>query len=189
MAKSLLTKRRKPAPKKSRHNAAIYFSVFRMLLGLALVLFKRLDDLFDQLMAHHVAVGKAHHTDALDAGEHLRALFRPDLCPPDRSICVISPVSTTLEPSPKRVRTIFSVSSVAFCLHPVNQNASLSVRDGATSMTPFSRLRLNCSCPKKSNSASYKGRRYGVYLALQIAGQKAKLSPPPQPGEVRDDAG
>ena len=47
-----------------------------MLLGLALVLFKRLDDLFDQLMAHHVAVGKAHHADALNAGEHLRALFQ-----------------------------------------------------------------------------------------------------------------
>ncbi|CNU91977.1 Uncharacterised protein [Mycobacterium tuberculosis] len=69
------------------------------------------------------------------------AARRPDRAPPGRSIWVTSPVTTTLDPKPRRVRNIFICSAVVFCASSRTMNASFRVlprmyASGATSMTP-----------------------------------------------------
>src|SRR6476469_1332773 len=66
---------------------------------------------------------------------------RPEVAPPGRSTCVMSPVTTTFEPKPKRVKNIFICSPVVFCASSRMMNASLRVlprinASGATSITP-----------------------------------------------------
>ena len=63
--------------------------------------------------------------------------------PSGRSIWVTSPVTTTFEPKPSRVRNIFICSGVVFCASSRMMNESLSVRprmyaSGATSIVPRS---------------------------------------------------
>ena len=52
----------------------------------------------------------------------------PDAVPVGRSICVVSPVMTIVEPKPRRVRNIFICSGEVFCASSRMMNASLSVR-------------------------------------------------------------
>ncbi len=67
----------------------------------------------------------------------------PDACSRGRSICVTSPVTTTFEPKPSRVRNICICSGLVFCASSRMMNESFSVRprmnaSGATSIVPFS---------------------------------------------------
>ena len=82
---------------------------------------------------------------AVDAGEHLLEPERP-LRPPGTSTCVTSPVTTTFEPKPMRVRNIFICSGVVFCASSRMMKLLLSVRprmkaSGATSTVPRSSRR------------------------------------------------
>ena len=72
-----------------------------------------------------------------------RTWISPDACSRGRSICVTSPVTTTFEPKPSRVRNICICSGVVFCASSRMMNESLSVRprmnaSGATSIVPRS---------------------------------------------------
>src|SRR5689334_21238714 len=69
--------------------------------------------------------------------------MRPDACSRGRSTCVTSPVTTTFEPKPSRVRNICICSGVVFCASSRMMNESLSVlprmnASGATSTVPRS---------------------------------------------------
>ena len=69
--------------------------------------------------------------------------IRPDAWSRGRSICVTSPVTTTFEPKPSRVRNICICSGVVFCASSRMMKQSFSVRprmnaSGATSIVPFS---------------------------------------------------
>ncbi len=80
---------------------------------------------------------------------------RPEVLPCGRSICVMSPVTTALEPNPMRVRNIFICSVVVFCASSRMMNASLRVRPrmnaiGATSMIPRSSSFAVFSYPRMS---------------------------------------
>ena len=55
------------------------------------------------------------------------ASTRPEMRPGGRSICVMSPVTTTFEPRPIRVSTIFICSVVVFCASSMMTKASESV--------------------------------------------------------------
>ncbi|MCY1250794.1 hypothetical protein D9M72_644690 [compost metagenome] len=56
------------------------------------------------------------------------ASTRPLFCPRGRSIWVMSPVITALEPKPMRVRNIFICSGVVFCASSRMMKAWFSVR-------------------------------------------------------------
>ena len=67
----------------------------------------RLDDPLDELVPDDVLVAEADERDPVDRAEDvLRRVIRPDACSRGRSICVTSPVTTTFEPKPSRVRNI-----------------------------------------------------------------------------------
>ena len=88
-----------------------------------------------------------------------RASFMPDVLPGGRSICVASPVTTALDPKPKRVKNIFICSVVVFCASSRITKESLSVRprmkaSGATSTVPRSSRSLARSISIRSSSAS-----------------------------------
>src|SRR6186997_2729256 len=69
--------------------------------------------------------------------------IRPDACSRGRSTWVTSPVTTTFEPKPSRVRNICICSGLVFCASSRMMNESLRVlprmnASGATSTMPFS---------------------------------------------------
>ncbi len=69
---------------------------------------------------------------------------RPDSEPFSRSIWVMSPVTTILEPKPSRVRNIFICSGLVFWASSRMTKESFSVRprmkaSGATSIVPRSK--------------------------------------------------
>src|SRR5450759_5540392 len=95
-----------------------------------------------------------------------RTTRSPDWVPEGRSTWVTSPVTTTLEPKPNRVRNIFICSAEVFCASSRMMKASLSVRprmyaSGAISMVPALISRGIESGSSMSCSASYSGRKYG----------------------------
>ena len=70
--------------------------------------------------------------------------IRPDREPFSRSIWVMSPVTTNLEPKPSRVRNIFICSGLVFWASSRITNEELSERprmkaSGATSIVPRSK--------------------------------------------------
>ena len=118
------------------------------------------------------------------------ACTRPLFLSRGRSIWVISPVTTTLEPSPNRVRNIFICSTVQFCASSSIIYASFRVRPrmyarGATSITPRSLSAWKFSLPRKSYSASYSGLRYGSTLFCRSPGKNPSFSPASTAGRVR----
>ena len=120
----------------------------------------------------------------------LVATSRPDTVSLGRSFCVISPVTTTLEPNPIRVRNIFICAGVVFCASSRIINALSSVRpliyaSGATSIRPFSILALKLSAPIIWKSASYRGLRYGSTLLCKSPGRNPSFSPASIAGLVR----
>ena len=67
----------------------------------------------------------------------------PDACSRGRSICVTSPVTTTFDPNPRRVRNICICSGEVFCASSRMMKLSFNVRprmnaSGATSIVPRS---------------------------------------------------
>ena len=52
----------------------------------------------------------------------------PLVAPPGRSTWVMSPVTTIVDPNPRRVRNIFICSAVVFCASSRMMNESLRVR-------------------------------------------------------------
>src|ERR687886_205872 len=114
----------------------------------------------------------------------------PDCSRDGRSICVLSPVMTALEFTPRRVKNIFICALVAFCDSSRMTNASASVRprmyaSGAISIVRVSSARCTRSGGIMSSSASYSGRRYGSTLACMSPGRKPKLSPASTAGPPR----
>ncbi len=122
------------------------------------------------------------------------AARRPDRWSPGRSTCVMSPVTTTLEPNPSRVRNIFICSAVVFCASSRMMNASLSVRprmyaSGATSITPgrhqlWDQLGIHHVVQRVVERTQVR-----VDLLAQRAGQKAKPLTGLHRGPGQDDAG
>src|SRR6185437_12258749 len=115
---------------------------------------------------------------------------RPDLAPPGRSTCVMSPVTTIFDPKPKRVRNIFICSAVVFCASSRTMNAELRLRprmyaSGATSITPADISLVISSGSIMSYSASYNGRRYGSIFSLSVPGKKPRRSPASTAGRVK----
>src|ERR1700730_16941216 len=117
---------------------------------------------------------------------------RPDCLEFGKSTCVMSPVTTALEPKPMRVRNIFICSLVVFCASSKITNESFSDRprmkaNGATSITFRSISLATRSNPIISYSASYMGRRYGSTFCVKSPGRKRQLrgkkaqTPPPLP--------
>ena len=83
------------------------------------------------------------------------ASISPEVRPVGRSIWVMSPVTTALEPKPSRVRNIFICSMVVFCASSRITKASFRVRPrmkaiGATSIVPRSSSR----CARSTSSMS-----------------------------------
>ena len=110
------------------------------LLGVLLV---GLDDPLHELVADDVAVAELDEADAVDPASTSRTCIRPDRWSRGRSICVTSPVTTTFEPKPSRVRNICICSGEVFCASSRMMKLSFSVRprmnaSGATSIVPRS---------------------------------------------------
>ena len=102
----------------------------------------------------------------------------------------MSPVTTTFDPKPSRVRNIFICSAVVFCASSRTMKALLSVRpriyaSGATSMTPADISFGTNSGSIMSYSASYSGRRYGSIFSLSVPGRKPRRSPASTAGRVK----
>ena len=81
-----------------------------------------------QLVPDDILVVEVDDADALDFADDLDGLHQPESFGFGRSICVMSPVTTALEPKPSRVRNIFICSDVVFCASSRMTNASFSVR-------------------------------------------------------------
>ena len=112
------------------------------------------------------------------------------LLPSGTSTCVTSPVTTTREPKPMRVRNIFICSGVVFCASSRMMKLLLSVRprmnaSGATSTVCRSSSRCAASSSTMSYSASYSGRRYGSIFAIRSPGRNPSRSPASTAGRVR----
>ena len=102
----------------------------------------------------------------------------------------MSPVTTTFDPKPKRVRNIFICSTVVFWASSRMMNESLSVRprinaSGATSIWPRSRYSCARSASSMSCIASKSGRRYGSTFAATSPGRNPSFSPASTAGRVR----
>ena len=95
------------------------------LLGMPLV---GLDDPLHELVPHDVLVAEVHELDAVDRRSRMLCTWiSPDACSRGRSICVTSPVTTTFEPKPSRVRNICICSGEVFCASSRMMKLSLSV--------------------------------------------------------------
>ena len=84
-----------------------------------------------------------------------RTWISPDAWSRGRSTCVTSPVITTFEPKPSRVRNICICSGEVFCASSRMMNESFSVRprmnaSGATSITPRSMCAVSLSASSMS---------------------------------------
>ena len=79
-------------------------------------------------MADDVAPAEVHEGQPVDAAEDLLEAEQARLRPPGRSTWVTSPVTTTLEPKPMRVRNIFICSGVVFWASSRMMKLLLSVR-------------------------------------------------------------
>ena len=112
----------------------------------------------------------------------LVATSRPDTVSLGRSFCVISPVTTTFEPNPIRVRNIFICAGVVFC-------ASSRIINALSNVLPriYARgiLALKLSAPIIWKSASYRGLRYGSTLLCKSPGRNPSFSPASIAGLVR----
>src|SRR5579862_5906358 len=114
----------------------------------------------------------------------------PDAWSRGRSTCVTSPVTTTFEPKPRRVRNICICSGDVFCASSRMMKLSFSVRprmnaSGATSIVPRSRYVFAFSGSSMSYRASNSGRRYGSTFASMSPGRKPSRSPASTAGLVR----
>ncbi len=104
---------------------------------------------------------------------------RPELLLPGKSTCVISPVTTTFELNPNRVRNIFICSPVVFCASSRMMNESERVLprmypSGATSITP-ALINFGISAGSiMSCSASYKRPQIRIDLLAERAWQEAE---------------
>ena len=107
-----------------------------------------------------------------------------------RSICVTSPVTTILEPNPRRVRNIFICSGEVFWASSRMMNESLSVRprmnaSGATSISPFS-MRVASFSPLDHVVQGVEQRpEVRIDLLGHVPGRKPRLSPASTAGRVR----
>ena len=112
------------------------------------------------------------------------------LRPSGTSTWVVSPVTTTFEPKPMRVRNIFICSGVVFCASSRMMKLLFSVRprmnaSGATSTACRSSSFCAPSGSTMSYRASYSGRRYGSILAIRSPGRNPSRSPASTAGRVR----
>ena len=141
-------------------------------------------------MPYDVAAVEGGEMDIVDPGEDLGCRPQTRRAPPGRSTWVTSPVTTILEPNPRRVRNIFICSAVVFCASSRMMKASLSVRprmyaSGATSMTPACISFGMASGSIMSCKASCSGRRYGSIFSCSVPGRKPRRSPASTAGRVR----
>jgi len=118
-----------------------------------------------------------------------RASAKPEVWPEGRSTCVTSPVITTLEFEPKRVRNIFICVTVVFWASSKITKLSSSVRprmnaSGATSITPRWISAMARGAGSMSCIASYSGRRYGSIFSVRSPGKNPSFSPASTAGRV-----
>ena len=103
-----------------------------------------LDDPLHELVADDVLVAEADERDPVDRRRGCPAPGSgPTRWSRGRSTCVMSPVTTTFEPKPRRVRNICICSGEVFCASSRMMKLSFSVRprmnaSGATSIVPRS---------------------------------------------------
>ncbi len=96
-----------------------------------------------------------------------------------KSICVISPVITALEPNPRRVTNIFICSEVVFCASSRITNESFRVRPrmkamGAISMMFFSRIAVDPLRVQHVIERVVERTQIGIDFFLQSAGKKSQ---------------
>ena len=146
-----------------------------------LMCFVCFDDLLHELVPDDVAVVEVDEGDALDAGRRPSSPRRGRTAlPVGRSICVMSPVTTALDPKPRRVRNIFICSDVVFCASSRMTNESFSVRprmnaSGAISTLPRSSSRSTRSTVEHVVERIVERPQVRVHLLLQVAGQEPEL--------------
>ena len=139
--------------------------------------FVSLDDLLHQFVAHHVLVGEGADTDALHPSSTCNASTRPLVLPPGRSIWVMSPVMTILEPRPYGSET-FSFVPVVFCASSRMMKASFKVRPAYRPGRHLHRVPLQQALIALAPHHVVQGvvqAQIGVYLLLQIPGKKAQF--------------
>ncbi len=153
-----------------------------------------LDDGLHQPVADHVPLVEVARTRCRSPRESTGSP-RPDprSGPAGRSICVMSPVTTTLEPRPRRVRNIFICSVVVFWASSMMTKASLRVRPrmkarGATSITLRSSRRADLLVVEQVVERVVERAQVGIDLLLQVAGQEAELLARLDGGAREDDA-
>ena len=137
-------------------------------------------------------LGQVHEGEALDAAEHRLEPEQPER-PPATSIWVTSPVTTTFEPKPMRVRNIFICSGVVFCAssrmmkllfeRPAPHEGERRHLDSAPLEQPLGALGLEHVVERVVERA-----QVGVDLGHEVAGQEAESLPGLDGGAGQDDA-
>ena len=141
----------------------------------------RFDDSLHQRMTHDVLRREVRERQPFDAVEHARSRRSgPERTPRGRSICVMSPVITAVEPKPMRVRNIFICSMVVFWLSSRMMKALFSVRprmnaSGATSMTLRSMYLCDAFDAHHFVQRVVQRAQIRIDLLREVAGQKAEL--------------
>ena len=87
-----------------------------------------LDDLLHKAVAHNVFFGKIALGNALDLLQHMQRIHKAAAGAFRQVDLSYIPVTTTLEPTPMRVRNIFICSGVVFCASSRMMKESSSVR-------------------------------------------------------------
>ena len=152
------------------------------------------DDRLDEPVPHHVLLVEVAGRRSPPPRRAPRSPRRaPRRGPDGRSIWVMSPVTTTFEPKPTRVSTIFICSVVVFWASSMITNASERVRPrmkamGATSIWLRSKSRSTFSKLQQVVERVVERPQVGVDLLLQVAGQEAELLPRLDRGPGEDDA-
>ena len=116
----------------------------------------------------------------------------PDRCSRGRSICVTSPVTTTFEPNPSRVRNICICSGEVFCASSRMMKLSFSVRprmnaSGATSIVPALDQVVRAVGVEHVVERVEERTQVRVDLRHQVAGQEPEPLPRLDRGAREDD--
>ena len=158
------------------------------------VTFVGIDDVLHDAVANDVARTELDEHEPVDAFEHVAHRSRPERPRPSgRSIWVTSPVTTTFDPNPSRVRNIFICSGVVFCASSRMMNESLSVRprmyaSGATSIVPRSMSRDDDLRVEHVVQRVVQRPQVRIDLREDVAGQEAEPLAGLDRGPGEDDA-
>ena len=137
------------------------------------------DDVGDDPVAHDVGARQVHEGRGRRCRRGSRSRPTRPLRPPGTSTWVVSPVTTTLDPKPMRVRNIFICSGVVFWASSRMMKLAFSVRprmnaSGATSTVWRSSRRLRALGLDHVVERVVERAQVGVDLGHEVAGQEAE---------------